>query len=64
MSNIKYRYYIEQDKDKDGNYVASWSIYKTPLVKTMKLKTFKSIKDADLFLDNYESNQIHKRTRR
>jgi hypothetical protein len=56
MSKIKYTYYVEQDKDKDGNLVQSWSIYKTPLVKTIKIKTFKKLKDADAFLDNYESN--------
>ena len=64
MSKIKYTYYIEQDKDKDGNLVQGWSIYKTPLVKTIKVKTFKKLKDADAFLDNYESNQIHKTIRR
>ena len=56
MSNIKYTYYIEQDKDKDGNYIQSFSVYKTPLVKTIKVKTFKKLKDADTFLDKYESN--------
>ena len=56
MSNIKYTYYIEQDKNKDGNYIQSFSVYKTPLVKTIKVKTFKKLKDADAFLDNYESN--------
>ena len=64
MSKIKYTYYIEQDKDKDGNLIQSWSIYKTPLVKTIKVKTFKKLKDADAFLDTYESNQIHKTIRR
>ena len=63
MSNIKYTYYIEQDKDKDGNYIQSFSVYKTPLVKTIKVKTFKKLKDADTFLDTYESNQIHKTIR-
>ena len=63
MSKIKYTYYIEQDKDKDGNLIQSWSIYKTPLVKTIKVKTFKKLKDADTFLDTYESNQIHKTIR-
>ena len=61
MSKIKYTYYIQQDKDKDGNLVQGWSIYKTPLVKTIKVKTFKKLKDADAFLDKYESNQIYKR---
>lgn len=56
MSKIKYTYYVEQDKDKDGNLVQGWSIYKTPLVKTIKVKTFKKLKDADAFLEKYESN--------
>ena len=56
MSNIKYTYYVEQDKDKDGNYIQSFSIYKTPVVKTIKLKSFKKLKDANDFLDKYESN--------
>ena len=56
MSNIKYTYYVEQDKDKNGNYIQSFSVYKTPLVKTIKLKTFKTLKDANIFLDKYESN--------
>ena len=56
MSKIKYTYYIEQDKDKDGNLIQSWSVYKTPLVKTIRVKTFKKLKDADAFLDTYESN--------
>ena len=64
MSNIKYTYYVEQDKDKDGNYIQSFSIYKTPLVKTIKVKSFKNLKDANDFLEKYESNQIHKTTRR
>ena len=59
MSNIKYTYYVEQDKDKDGNYIQSFSVYKTPLVKTIKVKTFKKLKDANDFLDKYESNQIY-----
>ena len=63
MSKIKYTYYVEQNKDKDGNLVQSWSVYKSPLVKTIKVKTFKKLKDADTFLDTYESNQIYKRTR-
>ena len=62
MSNIKYTYYIEQDKDRDGNYIQSWSIYKTPIVKTIKLKTFKKLSDANDFLEKYESNQIYQRT--
>ena len=61
MSNIKYTYYIEQDKDRDGNYIQSFSIYKTPIVKTIKLKTFKKLSDANDFLDKYESNQIYQR---
>ena len=61
MSNIKYTYYIEQDKDRDGNYIQSWSIYKTPIVKTIKLKTFKKLSDANDFLEKYESNQIYQR---
>ena len=56
MSKIEYTYYVEQDKNKDGNYIQSWSIYKTPLVKTIKVKTFKKLKDADAFLNQYESN--------
>ena len=64
MSKIKYTYYIEQDKDKDGNLIQSWSVYKSPLVKTIRVKTFKKLKDADIFLDAYESNQIFKRIRR
>jgi len=56
MSNIKYYFYIEQDKDKNGNYISSWSIYKTPIIKTIKVKTFKKLKDADAFLSKYESN--------
>lgn len=56
MSNIKYSYYIEQDKNKDGDYIQSFSVYKTPLVKTIKLKTFKKLKEANDFLDKYESN--------
>jgi hypothetical protein len=56
MSNIKYTYYIEQDKDRDGNYIQSFSIYKTPIFKTIKLKTFKKLSDANDFLDKYESN--------
>lgn len=63
MSKIKYTYYIEQDKDKDGNLIQSWSVYKSPLVRTIKVKTFKKLKDADTFLDTYESNQIHKTIR-
>ena len=59
MSNIKYTYYVEQDKDKDGNYIQSFSVYKTPLVKTIKVKSFKKLKDANDFLDKYESNQIY-----
>lgn len=62
MSKIKYTYYVEQDKDKDGNYIQSFSVYKTPLVKTIKVKTFKKLKDANDFLDKYESNQIYQRT--
>ena len=56
MNNIKYRYYIEQNKDKDGNYIQSFSVYKTPVVKTIKIKTFKKLKDANNFLAKYESN--------
>ena len=56
MSKIEYTYYVEQDKDKDGNYIQSFSVYKTPVVKTIRLKTFKKLKDADAFLHNYESN--------
>jgi hypothetical protein len=56
MNDIKYTYYVEQDKDKDGNYIQSFSIYKTPVVKTFKVKTFKKLSDANDFLDNYESN--------
>ena len=62
MSKIKYTYYIEQDKDTDGNLIQSWSVYKSPLVKTIRVKTFKELKDADTFLDTYEGNQIYKRT--
>jgi len=36
--------------------VQGWSIYKTPLVKTIKVKTFKKLKDADAFLEKYESS--------
>jgi hypothetical protein len=56
MSNTKYTYYVEQDKDKDGNYIQSFSIYKTPLVKIIKIKSFKNLKDANNFLEKYESN--------
>jgi hypothetical protein len=56
MSNIKYTYYIEQAKDRDGNYIQSFSIYKTPVIKTIKLKTFKKLSDASDFLEKYESN--------
>lgn len=56
MSNIKYTYYVEQDKDKDGNYIQSFSVYKTPLVKTIKVKTFKKLSEANHFLEKYESN--------
>ena len=56
MNKIKYTYYVEQDKDKDGNYVQSFSIYKVPIVKTIKLKTFKKLSDANDFLDKYEGN--------
>jgi hypothetical protein len=56
MSNIKYTYYIEQAKDRDGNYIQSFSIYKTPVIKTIKLKTFKKLSDANDFLEKYESN--------
>jgi len=56
MNKIKYTYYVEQNKDKDGNFIQSWSVYKTPLVKTIRVKTFKKLKDADIFLDTYESN--------
>ena len=56
MNKVKYTYYIEQDKDKDGNYIQSFSIYKTPVVKTIRLKTFKKLSDANNFLDTYESN--------
>ena len=56
MNKIKYTYYVEQNKDKDGNLIQSWSVYKSPLVKTIKVKTFKKLKDADIFLDTYESN--------
>ena len=61
MSNIKYTYYIEQDKDRDGNYIQSFSIYKTPVIKIIKLKTFKKLSDANDFLEKYESNQIYQR---
>ena len=63
MSKVKYTYYVEQNKDKDGNLIQSWSVYKSPLVKTIRVKTFKKLKDADNFLDTYESNQIHKTIR-
>ena len=56
MSNIKYTYYVEQDKDKDGNYIQSFSVYKTPVVKIIRLKTFKKLSDANDFLEKYESN--------
>lgn len=56
MSNIKYTYYVEQDKGKDGNYVQSFSIYKVPIVKTIRLKTFKKLSDANDFLDTYEGD--------
>jgi hypothetical protein len=56
MSDIKYTYYIEQDKDKDGNYIQSFSVYKTPIVKTIRLKTFKKLSEANNFLEKYESN--------
>ena len=56
MSNIKYTYYVEQDKDKDGNYIQSFSVYKTPVVKTIRLKTFKKLSEANDFLEKYESN--------
>ena len=56
MNKIKYTYYVEQNKDKDGNLIQSWSVYKSPLVKTIRVKTFKKLKDADVFLDAYESN--------
>ena len=63
MNKIKYTYYVEQNKDKDGNLIQSWSVYKTPLVKTIRVKTFKKLKDADNFLNTYESNQIYKTIR-
>ena len=53
---IKYSIYVEQNKDQNGNYISSWSVYKAPLVKTIKIKTFKSLKLANEFLDKYESN--------
>lgn len=53
---IKYQYYIEQDKDENANYISSWSIYKKPMVKTIKVKSFKSLNDADIFFHKYESN--------
>ena len=56
MSSIKYTYYVEQNKDKDGNYIQSFSIYKTPVVKTIRVKTFNKLKDANDFLEKYESN--------
>jgi hypothetical protein len=56
MSKAKYNYYVEQNKDKDGNYIQSFSVYKTPLVKTIKLKIFKKLSDANDFLKKYESN--------
>ena len=56
MNKIKYTYYVEQNKDKDGNLIQSWSVYKTPLVKTIRVKTFKKLKDADAFLEKNESN--------
>jgi len=56
MSDIKYTYYVEQDKDKNGNYIQSFSVYKTPVVKTIKLKTFKKLSEANDFLEKYESN--------
>ena len=61
MSKIKYTYYIEQDKDKDGNYIQSFSVYKTPIIKTIRLKTFKKLSDANDFLEKYESNQVYQR---
>jgi hypothetical protein len=56
MNKIEYTYYIEQDKNKDGNYIQSFSIYKTPSVRTIKIKTFKNLKEANDFLEKYESN--------
>lgn len=56
MSDIKYTYYIEQDKDKDGNYIQSFSVYKTPIVKTIRVKTFNKLSEANNFLEKYESN--------
>ena len=56
MNKIKYIYYVEQNKDKDGNFIQSWSVYKSPSVKIIKVKTFKKLKDADSFMDVYESN--------
>ena len=56
MSDIKYTYYVEQDKDKNGNYIQSFSVYKTPVVKTIRLKTFKKLSYANDFLEKYESN--------
>ena len=64
MSKIKYTYYVEQDKDKDGNYIQSFSVYKTPVVKNIRVKTFKKLSEANDFLEKYESNQIHKTIRR
>jgi hypothetical protein len=56
MSDSKYTYYIEQDKDKNGNYIQSFSVYKTPIVKTIRLKIFKKLSEANDFLEKYESN--------
>jgi hypothetical protein len=56
MNKAKYNYYVEQNKDKDGNYIQSFSIYKTPVVKTIRVKTFNKLKDANDFLEKYESN--------
>ena len=63
MNKIKYTYYVEQDKDKDGNYVQSFSIYKVPVVKTIRVKTFNKLKDANDFLGKYEICNIVTRQR-
>lgn len=55
-NKIKYQYYIEQDKDENANYISSWSIYKKPMIKTIKVKSFKSLNDADIFFHKYENN--------
>ena len=56
MSKTKYTYFVEQDKNKDGCLIQSWSVYKTPIEKTIRVKSFDKLKDADAFLSKYESN--------